>query len=600
VPQESPRDAAINELDAFLSDAPLHARPLVSDELRAYRSHAPQYGWQLKVRFPDRERRLDVLACALFPREPIKVALVDRPQFLAWPHVEKDGVLCLLPSSAEVDRLEPVAACAAVLNEACELVAKSSTSENAEDFREEFLTYWGWDVKKWQIPIWSLLKPEGPSRVFYYWSGQTFFLLGETKEDLQRWRKNFFHDSKSQETEFMQGALLWLPQLPTPAEYPRSGSSILEIADSVNASSLLTSLYDEETSHLLIVIGGTAPTGPCFGATIVSPAKSMGKPGTERGNTLIRGFRPGHAPQKLIKARLFGAASISRGNVERADASWVHGRDSDHRFRRLRDSSIAIFGCGSLGSHIAAMLAEAGVGRMLLFDYQLLQWANIGRHALGANSIGSNKAEALANKLKREYPHAIEILGIDATCQKALDDRSSELVGCNLLIAAMGNWAAEGALNAWYLQNKLANQIVYGWTEPHAAAGHAVAVSQNGGCLQCGFDSNGKPKLAVSSWPQSTLQREPGCGAAFQPYGPIELSHATALVADLSLDCLLGSVAASTHRIWCGRRALVLDAGGEWTKEWSDIAGSRTLGAFVEELLWGKSATCSDCVLAAA
>lgn len=56
-------------------------------------------------------------------------------------------------------------------------------------------------------------------------------------------------------------------------------------------------------------------------------------------------------------------------------------------------------GCGSLGSPVAIALAQAGVGRLTLIDYDHLKWANIGRHPLGAASVDDEKAKAVAESL---------------------------------------------------------------------------------------------------------------------------------------------------------------------------------------------------------
>jgi hypothetical protein len=44
----------------------------------------------------------------------------------------------------------------------------------------------------------------------------------------------------------------------------------------------------------------------------------------------------------------------------------------------------------------------------------------------------------------------------------------------------------------------------------------------------------GDPKWTVTRWPESTGERqEPGCGAVYQPYGPVEIAWTTCLVSTL-------------------------------------------------------------------
>src|SRR4051794_34259877 len=91
--------AAVEAVAGWLSRLPCGVRPLNAGELHLYYSRDPVCAWRLDVDFGSRSRRLDLILPGDFPRLPPKVALVDRPEFLTWPHVEEDGVLCLLPDS---------------------------------------------------------------------------------------------------------------------------------------------------------------------------------------------------------------------------------------------------------------------------------------------------------------------------------------------------------------------------------------------------------------------------------------------------------------------------------------------------------------------
>lgn len=591
---EDRRLAGLDEINSLLCAAPLNAQPLGATELSAYRSRDVDRGWRLEIAFPDQVRKVDVLAGQHFPREPILVALVDRPPFLTWPHVEKDGILCLLPSTTDVDHGAPVEVAASVLNDACELIEQLVRGERAEDFQNEFLSYWGWGVDSWRRDLWSLLQPEPPSRHFYYWRGQGFFLLGENTEQLSKWLRHYARGFKADKAIYAQGTLLWLPELPRPVDYPKQAADLLTIAESLGYSHLLDPhLLQEEPP--LIVLGGNTAAGPCFAATIIVDAPVDGVPKRSQGNRLHHGFRTNRVPRDLLRARRFGSASVARAVVERADPSWVHGRGHDARFETMRNSNVTLLGCGSLGGHLAMRLAEAGVGRLNLVDPQPLQWPNLGRHPLSAHHVGHNKAEELAKVLRQQYPHAIDFRSSKLTCQQLLAEQSNLLSGCDLVIAAMGSWAAEGALNAWHIQGGRKIPILYTWTEPHAVAGHAVAIYQKNACLQCGFRSNGQPKLTVAAWPAETTVQEPGCGTAFQPYGPIEFSHVTALAAELALDCLLGQLSDSTHRIWCGRKAMLAASGGQWSTEWALVAADYPSGGFIHERQWPTDVGCPEC-----
>ena len=70
----------------------------------------------------------------------------------------------------------------------------------------------------------------------------------------------------------------------------------------------------------------------------------------------------------------------------------------------LKDKTLTIVGCGSLGSTMALSLARAGVGQFKLFDFDRLSPANIARHQAGLNDLGRNKAHAVADLIRRVDP----------------------------------------------------------------------------------------------------------------------------------------------------------------------------------------------------
>ena len=49
-------------------------------------------------------------------------------------------------------------------------------------------------------------------------------------------------------------------------------------------------------------------------------------------------------------------------------------------YERIRDVSVAIVGCGGVGSVAAEMLTRCGVGKLILFDYDKVELANMNRY----------------------------------------------------------------------------------------------------------------------------------------------------------------------------------------------------------------------------
>ena len=67
----------------------------------------------------------------------------------------------------------------------------------------------------------------------------------------------------------------------------------------------------------------------------------------------------------------------------------------------LRSSSVIVAGCGGLGSSAALLLAQEGVRRLWLLDFDLVEEHDLGRSPVGwrHGHVGRPKAEALAQAL---------------------------------------------------------------------------------------------------------------------------------------------------------------------------------------------------------
>lgn len=68
---------------------------------------------------------------------------------------------------------------------------------------------------------------------------------------------------------------------------------------------------------------------------------------------------------------------------------------------RLATSHVAVVGCGGLGSNIAMMLVRAGVGRLTLIDFDVVDDSNLNRQMFFRDQVGQPKVAALAETLRR-------------------------------------------------------------------------------------------------------------------------------------------------------------------------------------------------------
>ena len=79
-----------------------------------------------------------------------------------------------------------------------------------------------------------------------------------------------------------------------------------------------------------------------------------------------------------------------------------HGEELQQKFS---SATVAICGLGGLGSNIAITLARAGIGKLILIDFDHVDITNLHRQQYKANQIGMNKTDALSENLKEIAPY---------------------------------------------------------------------------------------------------------------------------------------------------------------------------------------------------
>ncbi len=73
----------------------------------------------------------------------------------------------------------------------------------------------------------------------------------------------------------------------------------------------------------------------------------------------------------------------------------------------LRQSTVGIAGAGGLGSNVAVALARAGVGRLVIADFDQVEPSNLNRQQYLVEQVGRRKVEALRENLLAINPYSL-------------------------------------------------------------------------------------------------------------------------------------------------------------------------------------------------
>lgn len=484
---------------------------------------------------------------AAFPNSQPRILAPDAGSDYSWPHTEKGGLLCLRSSKNAASITDRVVT---HLYDAEDLLNFPDTKRRQE-FEREFTAYWSQLATKSsdQARVWSLVTSGGlPREVAYFLDTRSNrYIMADDKEALKRWLRNIGanpSDKQIHPTLLFRLSRPWIP-----SEFPKTGDEI-------------TKLLPADEAHKYLVLGLQPPflfevntdTGTTFAAVVLR--------GGDR-REVMRGFR--HI-SKVPSARIINTYAnrpVERCKVARVDGAWVHGRDHSSSYRVVKSRKVVIIGCGAIGAAVARLLAQAGVGEQIFVDADSLTSANVSRHLLGMPYVGVNKASALREHLKREFPHLLFEEAYQRRFERLTQKELDQLASADLIISAGIDFDGETALDNWRRGLVQPPAHLSTWTEAYASAGHAVLLYGKSTIL-AGFDSEEQPIFRLTDWPDDAgaLIVEAGCGNTFQPHGVIDLHPTVAMAAGLALDTLLDKVPSSCRRVWMGDPAVVESHGG--------------------------------------
>ncbi|XP_059049651.1 ubiquitin-like modifier-activating enzyme 5 [Achroia grisella] len=185
-------------------------------------------------------------------------------------------------------------------------------------------------------------------------------------------------------------------------------------------------------------------------------------------------------------------------------------------YEKIRELSVAVVGVGGVGSVTAEMLTRCGIGKLILFDYDKVEFANMNRLFFQPHQAGLSKVDAAAATLQNINPDvAIDAYNYNITTvenfQKFCDTISTgSLTGgpVELVLSCVDNFEARMAINT------ACNELNQNWFESgvseNAVSGHIqLIIPGETACFACA-----PPLVVASKIDEKTLKREGVCAAS--------------------------------------------------------------------------------------
>ncbi|XP_021703960.1 ubiquitin-like modifier-activating enzyme 5 [Aedes aegypti] len=186
-------------------------------------------------------------------------------------------------------------------------------------------------------------------------------------------------------------------------------------------------------------------------------------------------------------------------------------------YERIRQKSVAVVGVGGVGSVTADMLTRCGIGKLILFDYDKVELANMNRLFFTPDQAGLSKVEAAAKTLNFINPD-VKILtnNYNITTVESFDKFLNAIktggieegTPVDLILSCVDNFEARMAINT------ACNELSLNWFESgvseNAVSGHIQFIRPGDtACFACA-----PPLVVAENIDEKTLKREGVCAAS--------------------------------------------------------------------------------------
>jgi molybdopterin/thiamine biosynthesis adenylyltransferase/rhodanese-related sulfurtransferase/molybdopterin converting factor small subunit len=115
--------------------------------------------------------------------------------------------------------------------------------------------------------------------------------------------------------------------------------------------------------------------------------------------------------------------SLSAEEIKRYSRHLIMPELGMEAQRKLKASSVLCIGAGGLGSPAAMYLAAAGIGRLGIVDFDVVDYSNLQRQVIHSTpDVGVSKLKSATNKINAMNPH-VEVVGFETalSSENALD-----------------------------------------------------------------------------------------------------------------------------------------------------------------------------------
>lgn len=500
--------------------------------------------WKIKI---TRDSRLITLVLAIpntfpdtFPK--IYLSAKDFQEIYPIPHLDQNGFICTRdPEVAVLSDTMPGQATKALIEIAVRIVDSGIAKENEANYIEEFLAYWNEKVAHIFLSIFTP-KDNTCYLQIYKLSKKIFgykYIVADSRDHLEEWLKPFavtIVDDKAIKA-------LYLPINQFSPYALNMDDDLLKIIDDKNVKDSIENYFNQDRLHYIVIASFFLN-----GERILFGWRHKGWK-----NVTFKGFRKNHVPLD-IRLGYSKKKPVAKIRLIRLDKERIFMRGGTMPTLIKKDVSIAVLGCGSLGSFLTMSLARCGISKLLLVDKECLAPENAPRHLCGflEASCDMQKVEAVKKRVTEHFP-GVKCDIFHADILELMEKDEKVLNKYNMVLVALGSMAVERRINYLLKIGLINSPVLFLWVEPLGVGGHILYINpRNGGCYDCAFDEEGNFIYSISNTSEIFQKRESGCQSTFLPYSSLTVEQFALVASKIVFSLLDNRPSVSTLFTWLG------------------------------------------------
>ena len=224
-------------------------------------------------------------------------------------------------------------------------------------------------------------------------------------------------------------------------------------------------------------------------------------------------------PNSIISEDRLQSIDFSNDEIARYSRHLIMPEVTLDGQKRIKAASVLCIGTGGLGSPIALYLAAAGIGRLGLVDYDIVDFSNLQRQILhGTEDVGRKKLNSARDRIKAINPN----VQVDLHDMMFRSENAMQLVqGYDIVIDGTDNFPTRYLSNDVCVLTKKPN--IYGSIFRFDGQCTVFAPHLGGPCYRCMFPEPPPPGMVPSCAEGGVLGVLPGIIGVMQAIEAIKL-----------------------------------------------------------------------------